>query len=160
MTYHRIFGLITALFITVAFAGISIAQQGNPPQGGAADQGEEANPPVIDSIKITGATKIATKDILSGISMKVGQKISRTLVKNTCNEIAAMYQKKGGDAAVTPDITHPADGHVVVELIVDENGKGGFLWPAPGKSGGGAPGSAAPGGGPPGGAPPGKSTKQ
>jgi hypothetical protein len=154
MNCYRILGLSILFFFTVTLTGISIAQPGGSPQGAPADQGEEANPPVIDSIKITGATKIATKDILAGISMKVGQKISRTLVKNTCNEIAAMYQKKGGDAAVTPDITHPADGHVVVELIVDENGKGGFLWPATGKSGG------APGGGAPGSAPPDKPAKQ
>jgi hypothetical protein len=145
MNHYRILVIGMALFFTVAISGGSFAQPGDSKQGAPADQGEEANPPVIDAINITGAKKIAAKDILAGISMKVGQKISRTLVKTTCNEIAAMYLKKGGDAAVTPDITHPADGHVVVQLIVDESGKGGFLWPAPGSSGGGAPGGTPPG---------------
>ena len=134
----------------VAFSNFSIAQGGGPPQGAPPNEAPEANPPVIDSIHITNARKVSTEDILTGISMKVGAKISRPMVKTACNEIAAMYQKKGSDAAVTPNITHPADGHVVVELIVDENGKGGFLFPGPGSAGPGGPGGAPNGTPPPG----------
>jgi len=111
---------------------VALSQEVSPPPAGvpgnAAGGEEEKNPPTIDAIHITGASKFSEKYLLSNISMRTHGKISRILVKNSCNEIAAIYQKKGSDAAVTPNITHPADGHVVVELKVDESGKGGFSW--------------------------------
>jgi hypothetical protein len=100
---------------------------GGPPQGGASGaEAEETNPPVIDSIEIKGSTKFTVDQMMKVLTMKVGDTISRTKVKDSCNNIAALYQKQGGDAAVSPNITHPADGHVVVTLTVDESGKGGF----------------------------------
>lgn len=114
---------------------------GGPPQGGALGgpasgapqqgaapgaEAEEANPPVIDSIEIKGSTKFTADQMMKVLTMKVGDKISRTKVKDSCNNIAALYQKQGGDAAVSPNITHPAEGHVQVYLTVDESGKGGF----------------------------------
>jgi hypothetical protein len=100
---------------------------GGPPQGGAPGaEAEETNPPVIDSITIKGSTKFTADQMMKVLTMQVGATISRTKVKDSCNNIAALYQKQGGDAAVSPNITHPADGHVVVTLTVDESGKGGF----------------------------------
>ena len=100
---------------------------GGPPQAAAPGAGaEEANPPVIDSIEIKGSTKFTAEQMMKVLTMKVGDTISRTKVKDSCNAIAALYQKQGGDAAVSPNITHPAEGHVQVYLTVDESGKGGF----------------------------------
>jgi hypothetical protein len=100
---------------------------GGPPQAGAPGaEAEETNSPVIDSIEIKGSTRFTAEQMMRVLTMKVGDKISRTKVKDSCNNIAALYQKQGGDAAVSPNITHPAEGHVQVYLTVDESGKGGF----------------------------------
>jgi len=96
---------------------------GDPPQGSQPGAGaEETNPPVIDSIEIKGSTKFTADEMMKVLTMKVGDTISRTKVKDSCNNIAALYQKKGGDGAVSPNITHPAEGHVKVYLTVDESG--------------------------------------
>ena len=41
-------------------------------------------------------------------------------------DIYHLRHRGRGDAAVSPNITHPAEGHVQVYLTVDESGKGGF----------------------------------
>jgi outer membrane protein assembly factor BamA len=127
----RTMGAWILLICSLAIGSKSYAQAGGPPQGAAPGgtggaQAEEANPPVIDSIEIKGSTKFKQSEMMKALAMKVGDTISRTKVKDSCNNIAALYQKQGGDAAVSPNITHPSDGHVQVYLTVDESGKGGF----------------------------------
>jgi len=141
----------------LAFASPSFAQAGGPPSGGGASGGQAGaeEHPIVDSVKISGVTKFSADALLKTISLKAGDKLSRASLQTAGNEIAAEYQKKGGDAAVSPDITHPSDGHVVVELKVEENGKGGFHWPTGGGGGQGGPGGA-PSGTPPSGTPPSK----
>jgi outer membrane protein assembly factor BamA len=86
----------------------------------------EANPPVIDSITIKGSTKFTQDEMLKVMTMHVGDTTKPKKVKDSCNNIAALYQKQGKDISCKPNIEHPTEGHVVVTLTVDENGKGGF----------------------------------
>jgi Surface antigen variable number repeat len=118
--------LCGAMTLAVSALARNAPPSGGPPQGASGAEAEETNPPVIDSIEIKGSTKFTADQMMKVLTMKVGDTISRTKVKDSCNNIAALYQKQGGDAAVSPNITHPAEGHVQVVLTVDESGKGGF----------------------------------
>ena len=86
----------------------------------------EENPPVIDTIEIKGSTKFSQQEMLKVLTLHVGDTTLPKKVKESCNNIAALYQKQGLDVAVSPNITHPSEGHVQVVLTVNENGKGGF----------------------------------
>jgi hypothetical protein len=146
---YRHLGVWLTSICAFAMTNNVCAQTGGAP-GGAAEEH-----PIVDAVHITGVKKLSEADLLKVISLKAGDKLSRASLMKAGNEIAAEYQKKGGDASDYPNITHPSDGHVVVELIVDESGTGGFHWPSGGGPGGPG-GSGGPGGAPPqGGTPPG-----
>jgi hypothetical protein len=115
-------------------------------------QAPEANPPVIDSIAYQGNKKIATEVIAKDAAIKAGVKINKEMVGGEIQRIVALYKKSGYDLSVSPDIQHPADGHVTVTFLINEDGKGGDGGAAPGGPPGGAAGRGA-GGPPPGGAP-------
>lgn len=110
-------------------------------------------PPVIDSVSYSGNAKISTAELVRDATLKAGMNISKEGMQGELQRVIAIYKKHGLDLAVSPDIQHPADGHVTVTLKIDENGHGGDAGAAPGGGGGG--GGPPPGGGPPsGGAPP------
>jgi len=151
----RVYGAWMVLICAFMIGSRSYAQAGQqaggPPSGAGGAQAGAEEHPLIDAVHISGITKLSEGDLLKIIPMKAGGKLSRALIQDSGSGITAEYKKKGGDVAISPNITHPSDGHVVVELIVDEKGTGGFHWPSPG---GGAGGPGGPGGSAPSGAPP------
>ncbi|HTP38149.1 MAG TPA: POTRA domain-containing protein [Steroidobacteraceae bacterium] len=111
--------------------------------------------PVIDSVSYSGNSKVSTAELAQGATLKAGMNISKEGMKSELDRVIAIYKKHGLDLAVSPDIQHPADGHVTVTLKIDENGHGGDAGAAPGGGAGAPPGGAPPGGAPPpGGGPP------
>jgi outer membrane protein assembly factor BamA len=108
----------------------------------ASAQAAETNPPLIDSVSYRGNQKITTEVLARGAAIKPGLTISRPLVGGEIERIVALYRKSGYDLSVSPDIAHPADGHVTVTFVINEAGKGG--------DGGAAPGGPRAGGPPPG----------
>lgn len=140
--------LLSALLLSSCFcSSLVLAQAGGP--------GGEEEHPLIDTVRIKGATKVPANAILEKLPMKVGGKLSRALIQTSGDEITALYKKAGADVAIEPNIEHPSDGHVAVEMVVDEKGKGGFHWPGPpGGAAGGAPNGPPPNGLPPNGPPP------
>ncbi|MFT3906155.1 MAG: POTRA domain-containing protein [Steroidobacteraceae bacterium] len=131
----------------------ALAQAPAAPPGGAPPAGAqqaEANPPVIDSVSYSGNKKISSAELAKGCLVKVGVKINKEMVGAEIDRVVALYKKAGYDLAISPDIQHPADGHVTVTFKIDENGKGGNAGPAAG----GPPGGGGGAGGPPPGAPP------
>jgi Surface antigen variable number repeat len=135
---------------SMAFAANTVAQTPlppgmGPPPGpptGAAPASAETNPPLIDSVSYRGNQKIATELLAKDSAIKPGIAISRPLVGGEIQRIVALYKQSGFDLSVSPDIAHPADGHVTVTFVIDEAGKGG--------NGGAAPGGPRAGGPPPG----------
>jgi hypothetical protein len=127
-----LFFALSALFIQAN----AQAPAGPPPgagMGAPAGAGQtEAKPPVIDSFKYEGNTKISTAALLQDTGMKVGVTISKELVGGELQRIVALYKAAGHEMAVSPDIQHPADGHVTVTFKINENGKGGDAGAAPG----------------------------
>jgi hypothetical protein len=148
--------LIAALATGASATTIAQAPPPGAPPGGAPPQAAEANPPVIDSIAYQGNKKIATAVIAKDAAIKAGVKINKDMVGGEIQRIVALYKKSGYDLSVSPDIAHPADGHVTVTFIINEDGKGGDGGAAPGGPGGSPPGGGPPGAGgpPPAGLPP------
>jgi hypothetical protein len=119
-----------------------------PGPGGA----PEANPPVIDSVSYAGNTKLSSALLAQGSTIKPGAHVSRELVGGEIDRIVGLYKKAGYDLSISPDIQHPAAGHVAITFRIDESGKGGNSGPATGPPGAG--GGPPPSGPPPAGAPP------
>jgi hypothetical protein len=107
----------------------------------------EAMPPVIDAVGYSGNHKISTAIIERGATIKPGTPISRALVGDEIRRIIALYKQSGFELSIAPNIQHPAAGHVTVQFMIDENGKGGDSGAAP--AGGPPAGGAPPGAGPP-----------
>lgn len=129
------------------------AQQGSggpggpgAPMGPGAGGQPEANPPIIDSVNYAGNTKLSSAVLAQGSTIKPGVQVSRELVKGEIDRIVDLYRKAGYDLAISPDIQHPAVGHVTITFRIDESGKGGNAGPAGASPGGGAPGGPPPGG--------------
>lgn len=113
--------------------GTVIAAQAQPPvASGAADA------PVIDSIKFSGNTKLSDDQLGKTVQLKVGATLSREKMKADLDRIVAAYRKAGYDLSVSPDIAHPAAGHVAITFKIDESGTAGDAGPAAAAPGGGA----------------------
>lgn len=143
----------TTLLAAAVSAVLTLHAQAQAPGGALPGMGapagaeqEEANPPVIDSFTYAGNKKITTAGLSKDSTMKTGVKITKAMVGGEIERIIALYKKAGYDLAISPDIQHPADGHVTVTFKIDENGKGGNAGPVAGGAGGPPPSDA---GGPP-----------
>ena len=149
---HLALVLTLALFITNAHAQQGPAESGRP-SGTPVDQGAggqpDANPPIIDSVIYAGNTKLSSALLAQGSTIRPGAKVSRELVGGEIDLVIGLYKKAGYDLAISPDIQHPAAGHVAITFRIDESGMGGNAGPAPA-----SPGAAGPGGTPPAAAPP------
>lgn len=136
--------VVLALVATSTFwGGLAAAQggPGSPPPG----SGGGTDSPVIDSINFSGNSEVTTAQLAQAMALKPGDKISKEKMKSDLDHIVAVYRKAGHNLSVSPDISHPAPGHVAIEIKIDESGTAGDAGAAPGAGGGGAP----PGGGPP-----------
>lgn len=143
--------MLVAVLCGTAWSGVSIAQGppgGAPPSAGAQDS------PVIDKIQFTGNTEVSSAELAKVMKLKAGDTISREKMHADLDSIVALYRKKGHNLSVSPDISHPADGHVAINIKIDESGTAGDAGAAPSGGGGGPPGGPPPGGGAPGGPPP------
>jgi outer membrane protein assembly factor BamA len=130
MKYHTLpKTILLSLTLVALHANAQAPAGGTGAPAGAAQ--EEANPPVIDSFKYEGNTKISTAALLKDSGMKVGVKITKALVGGEIQRVAALYKQAGHEVAISPDIQHPADGHVTVTFKINENGKGGDAGAAP-----------------------------
>ena len=121
-----------ALFFVSAHAQMP-PREGPPPEGmgGPGGMAAETNPPVIDAFSFEGNRKISTQALLKDSSIEPGMTISKQLVGGEIQRIVALYNMAGYDLAISPDIQHPADGHVVITFKIDENGSGGDAGAAP-----------------------------
>jgi hypothetical protein len=152
---HLAFGLALAFCVVNALAQQGPGGPGGPggppgaPMGPGSGGQPEANPPIIDSVSYAGNTKFSSAVLAQGSTIKPGVAVSRELVRGEIDRIVGVYKNAGYDLAISPDIQHPAAGHVAITFRIDESGKGGNAGPAPA-----SPGAAGPGGAPPAGAPP------
>jgi outer membrane protein assembly factor BamA len=112
----------------------------------------EANPPVIDSVSYAGNTKLSNTLLAQGSTIKPGAHVSKELVGGEIDRIVSLYKKAGYELSISPDIQHPAAGHVAITFRIDESGKGGNSGPAAGSPSAGA--GPPPSDPPPGGTPP------
>jgi len=88
-------------------------------------QAPPSHPPVIDAVSYAGNTRIGAAQLARGSQLLPGLAISKPLVKAELERVTGLYRQIGRDIAVSPDIAHPADGHVTVTVRIDESGKGG-----------------------------------
>jgi hypothetical protein len=134
------------LAVMAALAAATVAAQA-PPGAPMSPGAAEATPPLIDAVSYSGNHKISTAVLTKDSSIEAGVPISRALVGNEIKRVIALYRQAGLDLSISPNIQHPAAGHVTVEFQIDENGKGGDSGAAPAGTppGAGPP----PGGGPP-----------
>jgi len=153
---HLVLGLTLALCVINIHAQQGSGGPGEPgapgsPMGPGPAGQPEANPPVIDSVGYAGNTKFSSAVLAQGSTIKPGVRVSRELVGGEIDRIVGVYKKAGYDLAISPDIQHPAAGHVSITFRIDEGGKGGNSGPAATSPGAGGP---PPAGAPPAGAPP------
>lgn len=118
--------------MSVAVASTAMVAVGQTPQAAA-------DAPVIDAIHFSGNTKLTSAALAQAITLKAGEPIAKDKVKAALDRIVASYRAGGYNLSVSPDISHPAAGHVVVTFKIDESGISGDAGPAPGPGGGGAP---------------------
>jgi hypothetical protein len=147
---HLALGLTLALCVMNIQAQQGPGGPGSPMGPGPAGQ-PEANPPVIDSVSYSGNTKLSSAALAQGSTITPGLMVSRALVGGEIDRIVGLYKKAGYDLAISPDIQHPAAGHVTITFRIDESGRGGNSGPAAASPGAGigAPPGPPPAGGPP-----------
>lgn len=119
---------VVALALASGSAGLAQPLTNAPPAVPA-----EANPPVIDSFVITGATRFSDAQLKAALTQHVGDKVHVENVQADLRAIAALYasgpfsEQWSGFAlvtpavTVTPDISHPAEGHVAIKYVVAEH---------------------------------------
>jgi len=83
-----------------------------------------ADSPVIDDIKFVGNTRVSVAQLRDVLKLKVGDIFSRAKMKADLNRIITLYRTKGYDLSVSPDIAHPAVGHVTITIKLDESDPG------------------------------------
>lgn len=142
--------LAPALAVSLLSAHNLMAQAGGPPPGGPGGAppaaGAATDSPLVDSIAFSGNTKLSAAALSKDAKLKVGDKLSRENMKAEIERIVALYRKSGYNLSISPDIQHPADGHVTITFKIDENGTAGDAGAAPGGGGGGPPMGAPPAG--------------
>lgn len=119
------------VFAVMAAAAQSAAP---PPTAGIA-----GDAPLIDAVHFSGNTKLSGATLAQAIALRAGEPISKEKVKAALDRIVASYRADGYNLSISPDISHPAAGHVIVTFKIDESGTAGDSGPAPG-AGGPAPG--------------------
>lgn len=120
--------LLTAIAALGISAGAAAQSGGPPPRGGAPGgmgaQQNEAAPPVIDSVTYAGNTRFSSAELAKATALKAGMKVSKELVGNELDRVAALYKKAGIDARVSPNIAHPSEGHVTIAVNIVESNRG------------------------------------
>lgn len=88
--------------------------------------------PVIDHVTFRGNAEIPDAAIAGAIALKSGTALAGpAAVKADIDRIVALYRVRGFDLAVSPDIEHPAPGHLTIAYLIDEKGHGGDAGAAP-----------------------------
>jgi len=134
--------------LLIASLGWTQSPPPGPPPGPMAGPGAaDSSPPLIDAVSYSGNHRISTAKLEKESVIKLGAPISRALVGDEIRRVIALYKQAGLDLSISPNIQHPAAGHVTVEFQINEEGKGGDSGAAP--AGGAAGGGPPPGGGSP-----------
>lgn len=136
-------GAVSAVMLLCVSAwGINAVAQGAPP--GAPPGGAATDSPIIDSIAFSGNTELSSAALSGAIKLKAGDKLSREAMKADLGRVVALYRTAGHNLSVSPDISHPAAGHVAIVIKIDEHGTAGDAGAAPGGGPGGPPPGASP----------------
>ena len=95
--------------------------------------------PIIDDIKFAGNTLFSGERLATEIQLKQGAALSREKMKADLDRLVALYRGRGHNLSISPDIGHPAPGHVSITFKIDEHGVSGDAGPAPPAGGAGPP---------------------
>ena len=120
--------IICSVFLIMS-AGMASGLSLTPP-----DISPYENPPVIDSVNITGVKSLAASRLQDVLSQKSGEKISLKGVQHDLKAIAALYNETASAdveawsglelitsrITVTSDIDHSPSGHVTINYRVKE----------------------------------------
>ena len=128
MRKSRVYFIIIAILL-FAFPCLAQELSSTPPS-----MPPEENPPAIDSFTITGSTQFGEDQLTGALTQQVGGDVTILGVQADLRAIAALYYEDPAEMTegwagfglatprvkVTPEIAHPAEGHVTIEYIVEE----------------------------------------